>query len=301
DWSSDVCSSDLTTEIAGRIADRVEVILKKHGRSLDPDEADSEPTEVQLEHPALAACYDAAAVGVEVGGDRAGLPTLRLMSGEAAESAKDAALPDLPVAEVRGINLYGRQWVHGHDRKQLERLARYITRPPIAQERLTQRPDGTLLLEFKKAWKDGSRALVLTPEDLLVRLCAAVPPPRFHMVRYFGVLSSHSAFRSRVVPETPEDATAHRPPPAAGDQLELLGEEHDRASKALRHRWAWHASAGPGRVGSASICGGAMRWAEVAKTERAALRLMAKLGLAPHPPPGAPVTPLGQLSLQFDN
>ncbi len=29
-------------------------------------------------------------------------------------------------------------------------------RPPISQERLTQRPDGTLLLEFKKAWKDGN-------------------------------------------------------------------------------------------------------------------------------------------------
>jgi hypothetical protein len=42
-----------------------------------------------------------------------------------------------------------------------------------------------------------------------------------------------------------------------------------------------------------------MRWAEVAKTERAALRLMAKLGLAPHPPPDTPATPLGQLSLQF--
>ncbi len=55
---------------------------------------------------------------------------------------------------------------------------------------------------------------MLTPEDLLVRLCAAVPPPRFHMVRYFGVLSSHSAFRSRVVPESPEDTTAHRPPPS---------------------------------------------------------------------------------------
>ena len=100
---------------------------------------------------------------------------------------------------------------------------RYITRPPIAQERFTQRPDGTLLLEFKKVWKDGSRALVLAPEALLVRLCTAVPPPRFHMVRYFGVLSSHSAFRSRVVPEPPEDTTAHRPSPAQGDQLELLG------------------------------------------------------------------------------
>lgn len=289
-----------TTEIAGRIADRVEVILKKHGRSLDADEADSEPAEVQLEHPALAACYDAAALGVEVGGDRAGQPTLRLMSGQGAESAKDPALADLPVAEVRGINLYGRQWVHGRDRKQLERLARYITRPPIAQERLTQRPDGTLLLEFKKAWKDGSRALVLTPEDLLVRLCAAVPPPRFHMVRYFGVLSSHSAFRSRVVPKPPEDTTAHRPSPAQGDQLELLGEEDGRIRKARRHRWAWllaHLFAAD--LEKCPRCGGAMRWAEVAKTERAALRLMAKLGLAPHPPPATPATPLGQLSLQF--
>jgi hypothetical protein len=104
-----------TCEIAARIADRIEVILNKHGRSLDPDEADPEPTEVQLKHPALAACYDAAALGVEVGGDRAGQPTLRLMSGEGSDAAADTALPDLPVAEVRGINLYGRHWVHGND------------------------------------------------------------------------------------------------------------------------------------------------------------------------------------------
>jgi hypothetical protein len=41
-------SSAETTEIADHIADRVEAILKKHGRSLDLDEADFEPTEVQL-------------------------------------------------------------------------------------------------------------------------------------------------------------------------------------------------------------------------------------------------------------
>ncbi len=35
-------------------------------------------------------------------------------------------------------------------------------------------------------------------------------------------LSSHSAFRSRVVPEPPEDTTARRPPPAQGDQLRFL-------------------------------------------------------------------------------
>jgi hypothetical protein len=90
--------------------------------------------------------------------------------------------------------------------------------------------------------------------------------------------------------------------PAQGDQLELLGEEDDRAPKALRHRWAWLLA----HIFAASLeccpkCNGPMRWAEAAKTTRAALRLMAKLGLAPHPPPNTPATPLGQLSLPFGN
>jgi hypothetical protein len=38
-----------TENIARRIADRVDAILRKRGRSLDPDEADAEPTEIQLE------------------------------------------------------------------------------------------------------------------------------------------------------------------------------------------------------------------------------------------------------------
>ena len=49
------------------------------------------------------------------------------------------------------------------------------------------------------------------------------------------------------------------------------------------------------------VCNGSMRWAEVAKTESVARRLMAKLGLAPHPPPARPATLLAQLSLPFDN
>ena len=53
----------------GRGQVKLEVILRKHGRSLDADEADSESTEVQLEHPAQAAAdgsassASAAAVG----------------------------------------------------------------------------------------------------------------------------------------------------------------------------------------------------------------------------------------------
>ncbi len=40
----------------------------------------------------------------------------------------------------------------------------------------------------------------LAPLAFIARLAALVPPPRRHTVRYFGVLASHSALRSQVVP-----------------------------------------------------------------------------------------------------
>ena len=69
--------------------------------------------------------------------------------------------------EYAGIDIYAKQAVHGRDRKQLEKLCRYITRPPVANERLSLREDGRLELEFKRAWKDGTRAIVLEPHDLM--------------------------------------------------------------------------------------------------------------------------------------
>ena len=50
------------------------------------------------------------------------------------------SVDDEPVAEVQGINVHAKQRVDGRDRAQLEWPCRYITRPPVAQERLTTRP-----------------------------------------------------------------------------------------------------------------------------------------------------------------
>ena len=38
-------------------------------------------------------------------------------------------------------------------------------RPPIALERLTRRDDGCVEYAFRKPWRDGTRAVVLTPEE----------------------------------------------------------------------------------------------------------------------------------------
>jgi hypothetical protein len=67
-----------------------------------------------------------------------------------------------------------------------------VCRPPIAQERLVETRDGRLRYLLKKPWSDGTVALVLEPLDLCARVAALIPPPRFHMVRYHGVLSSHA-------------------------------------------------------------------------------------------------------------
>jgi len=41
-------------------------------------------------------------------------------------------------------------------------------------ERLSRRADGRLELALKSVWKDGTPAVVLEPDDLLVRLCGLV-------------------------------------------------------------------------------------------------------------------------------
>jgi hypothetical protein len=94
----------------------------------------------------------------------------------------------------------------------LERLCRYIARPPLAHDRLERLPDGRVALRLKRPFSDGSTHVIFTPEALIERLCALVPRPRTHRVRYHGLLAPASPFRRLVVPE----AHGRAPRPTAG-------------------------------------------------------------------------------------
>lgn len=65
-----------------------------------------------------------------------------------------------------------------------------------------RRPEGLVRITLKKAFSDGTTAVDMDPLSLLCRLAAMVPPPYFHTARYAGVLASHHAWRSRIVPAT---------------------------------------------------------------------------------------------------
>jgi hypothetical protein len=119
------------------------------------------------------------------------------------------------------------------------------------------------------------------------------PPPRFHLVRYFGVLSSHASRRREVVPSP-------APAPAGGKQLALFQKDGpDDGDPPLRKPWAWllrHVFQID--VSTCPACSSRMRLLETATTPEAVARLLAKHGLGPRPPP-PPSAPPAQLGFAF--
>jgi hypothetical protein len=100
-------------------------------------------------------------------------------------------------------------------------LARYELRPALSLERLSEAGDGTVLYEMKRRFSDGRQTLRFAPRELLLRLCALVPPRGFHMVRYHGIFAPHARGRfaltgrgMRDCPATPSPSdTAERAAP----------------------------------------------------------------------------------------
>lgn len=103
-----------------------------------------------------------------------------------------------------GFELHAAVGVSADDRAGLERLLRYLARPAIAAGRLRRLPDGRIELKLKRTWRGGVRKLLFEPLALVARLCALVPPPRFHLIRAFGVLAHASPLRPYVLPVPPD-------------------------------------------------------------------------------------------------
>ncbi|MBX3206000.1 MAG: transposase [Labilithrix sp.] len=131
-----------------------------------------------------------------------------------------------------GFTLHAATRAGAMDERGRETLLKYVLRPAVAHERITHGPEGLMRIGLKKKFSDGTFAVDLDPLSILTRLCASVPPPRFHTVRYAGVLASASKLRSRILPEPPEKHTA----PAEGV---VQTDAQDRRPRRCRYRpWA---------------------------------------------------------------
>jgi hypothetical protein len=143
---------------------------------------------------------------------------LALAGPHLAASSQPAAPPPMTLSAF-GMNLHSATTADGRDRRQLERICRYLLRPPFAHDAVTALPGGRVRVSFKAPWRGGTAHADMDAHQFLARLCALVPPPGFHMTRYYGVFASHHRLRERVIPRP----AAPPPPP----QLALYAAPHD--------------------------------------------------------------------------
>jgi len=203
--------------VAWSVCLRTMDVLKRRGVAMDmtPEEIAEElhATNTQADlfaDPLLAQCASASMQDVVLLGPRAGRRVLRLGAGPLAKDSRGRA--------AHGFDLHAGRRVSATARKDLERLFRYMMRPPLSHDRLTRLDDGRVRLRLKRPWQDGTTHLVFDAIDFLARLVPLVPPPKMHQVRYHGILSSHAILRSAIVPDPPPV----EPPADAPEQLGLF-------------------------------------------------------------------------------
>ena len=154
-------------------------------------------------------------------------------------------------ARAGGFSLHAGIDIEPHPHEKLERLCRYVSRPPVATERLSLTASGHVRYQLKTPYRDGTTHIVLEPLDLMARLAALVPPPRMHLTRFHGVLAPHSKCRAAVTP-------AHRgmgaAKPSAADPAKPPTPRHVAMNWARRLKRVFGIE-----IESCARCGGALK------------------------------------------
>ncbi len=99
-----------------------------------------------------------------------------------------------------GFSMNAAVATQSHQRSKLERLCRYVARPPLAMERLSVTDEGKLRYALKHPYSNGTTHFLFEPLDFIAKLAALVPRPRVNLIRYHGMFAPNSKLRRRIVP-----------------------------------------------------------------------------------------------------
>jgi hypothetical protein len=204
-----------------RIYARVMKWLRRRRLLSDPDDADASnaPREVS-----------AAEALTTTGMQRGTLLTVREQGDGSLEDEGAHAPPAPRVTDAvthERFNLHASVHLDASDDLGRERLCRYLTRPAFSLARLRVRRDGFVSYRVKKVSRHRVTERVMTPIETLARLAAIVPPPRYPLLRFHGVVAPRHRWRDRIVPRPPV-----RPAGSPTCKAELPELERERTSAA---------------------------------------------------------------------
>jgi len=72
------------------------------------------------------------------------------------------------------MHLHAATTVDGRNRKQLERVCRYLLRPSFAHDAVVALPDGRVRVLFKAPWHSGAAHTDMPPDRFLIRQEVAI-------------------------------------------------------------------------------------------------------------------------------
>ena len=158
-------SSSELTQLVHTIAHRIGRYLERQGwlerdaanDYLALDGADDDPLSVLQSHSITYRI----ALGPQAGRKVFSLQTLPPVDGDEMRSAT--------VGQVAGFNLHAGVAARAGQRRKLERLCRYITRPAVSEQRLSLTAQGKVRYQLKTPYTDGTTRVIL--------LWASCPPP----------------------------------------------------------------------------------------------------------------------------
>ena len=281
-------------ELAQALAQRVRALLKRRGlNSPQPDTEDSDP--LTRDQPWLAEVYAGSICGRLATGVNAGRRVV--LAGDRIDPEAIDSRTGPSCASVSGFSLHANVTISGGDRPRLERLCRYAGRPPLSIQRLESLPDGRLRYWFKTPWRDGTTHAVFQPLEFIEKLCALVPTPRAHTVRYHGILGPAAKWRAFIVPNNNNNATTASAPesakaPADGaDAPDRSEQQNAPAIERQPRNYLW--SELMKRVFAADVlachlCGGRLRILATIRPPETTRKILEHLGLPSRPPPLAP-------------
>ena len=182
---------------------------------------------------------------------------------------------DGKLARAAGFSLHAGVACEAHEREELARLCRYITRPAVSTERLSSTAQGNIRYRLvapahpahatfvhpctaKTPYRDGTTDVVLEPLDFIARPAALVPTPRVNLTRYHGVFAPNHRLREQVTPARRGRRgaeTANEPAPA----------RHVSMTWAQRLKRVFQIE-----IETCNYCGGAVKVAAPAHPARAA-------------------------------
>ena len=134
-------------------------------------------------------------------------------------------------------------------------------------------------MNWEEPQKNGVTHVVLSPHELIEKLCALIPQPRMHLVRYSGVLAPNAKMRSSVIPGLTRA------------QIKAKEEDKDPDKSPSLKKGCWAKLLA--RVFDIDIskcihCNGKMKIISSIKDPPVIKRILTHLGLSPIPPPLAP-------------